>query len=278
MIDGRLVLALDGSTNVCSTALLRVVDDSGSRSEHEVLAARTDANGQGQARVLLRLVDEMLEQIGSAPGNLGSIVVGVGPGTFTGVRIAVATARGLALGLSVPVYGVGTLSALAGCFASSGPGETTAERPAIVPVVDARRQQVFYAVYRPAKGVAVGGLRWMRSSSIGVCDKDALGEVLEAHGLTRVAVVGEERGLIGELPDDAAFVERVVDAGYLVTCGRWLDEEDERGVGSGVGEHGGESIRPGAPELVRPIYVRAPDADLHITKMKDPWADGRDRA
>ena len=103
----KLVLALDGATSVCCAALLAKGRDR-EEGEERVVARRAERSGRGQARILLRQVDEMLDEVGAEPGDVAKIVVGVGPGTFTGVRVAVATARGLALGLGVPVYGSGT--------------------------------------------------------------------------------------------------------------------------------------------------------------------------
>jgi tRNA threonylcarbamoyl adenosine modification protein YeaZ len=84
-------------------------------------------------------VDALLRQGGAHPRDLGALVVGVGPGSFTGVRIGLAAARGLALALDLPGAGVSTLDSLA----AGAPGAT--------PVVDARRREVFTLVDgRPA--------------------------------------------------------------------------------------------------------------------------------
>ena len=108
-----LVLTLDGSTAVCSAALLRLADASGAQPAWETVARRDEADGRAQARVLLRSIDEMLRETGSRASDLRAIVVGVGPGTFTGVRITVATARAAALALDIPVLGVSTLAGVA---------------------------------------------------------------------------------------------------------------------------------------------------------------------
>jgi tRNA threonylcarbamoyl adenosine modification protein YeaZ len=242
-----------------------------------VLARRQEINGQGQARLLLVLVDQMLQEVGAEPADLGTIVVGTGPGTFTGVRIAVATARGLAVGLTIPVLGASSLSALAAGAVARVARERRPILSAVVPVIDARRQQVFFCVYE-ASGLGDGRAeqRWTRRRPIEACDQGSLGRALGEHGRSETLVVGEERSLVGELPGNVEFFEALVQAEYLVAGQEWLVEGVD--ILGPKAENVAESKAViGSPETVKPIYVRAPDADVHITKMKDPWADGRDR-
>jgi tRNA threonylcarbamoyladenosine biosynthesis protein TsaB len=112
-----LTLAFDTATDSATSAL---VDDG------EVLGERTS-----RAVTLLEDVDALLRQGGAHPRDLGALVVGIGPGSFTGVRIGLAAARGLALALDLQGAGVSTLDALA----AGAPGAT--------PVIDARRREVF---------------------------------------------------------------------------------------------------------------------------------------
>src|SRR5690242_15774974 len=112
-----LTLAFDTATDVATSAL---VDDG------EVLGERVS-----RAQTLLEDVDALLRQGGMRPRGIDALAVGVGPGSFTGVRVGLATARGLALALGIPVAGVSTLDALA----AGAPGAT--------PVIDARRREVF---------------------------------------------------------------------------------------------------------------------------------------
>jgi tRNA threonylcarbamoyladenosine biosynthesis protein TsaB len=115
-----LTLAFDTATTVATSAL---VDDG------EVLGER-----MSRAQTLLEDVDALLRQGGAHPRDLDALAVGIGPGSFTGVRIGLAVARGLALALDVRGAGVSTLDALG----AGAPGAT--------PVIDARRKEVFTLV------------------------------------------------------------------------------------------------------------------------------------
>lgn len=112
-----LILAFDTATDVATSALV---------SDGEVLGERTS-----RAVTLLEDVDALLRQAGAHTRELDALAVGIGPGSFTGVRIGLSTARGLAFALGVPVAGVSTLDALA------------AGAPGALPVIDARRREVF---------------------------------------------------------------------------------------------------------------------------------------
>jgi tRNA threonylcarbamoyladenosine biosynthesis protein TsaB len=112
-----LILAFDTATDVATSALVE---------DGEVLGERTS-----RAVTLLEDVDALLRQAGARTGDIQGLAVGTGPGSFTGLRVGLATARGLALALGVPVAGVSTLDALA------------AGAPGALPVIDARRGEVF---------------------------------------------------------------------------------------------------------------------------------------
>ena len=114
------MLAFDTATDVATSAL---VDDG------EVLGERAS-----RAVTLLEDVDALLRQGGAHPRDLDALAIGIGPGSFTGVRIGLAVARGLALALDLSGAGVSTLAALG------------AGAPGAVPVVDARRSEVFVLV------------------------------------------------------------------------------------------------------------------------------------
>ena len=100
----RLVLGFDTSAAHCAAALL-----SGDR----LIASVTEDMTKGQAERLMPLIEEMLAGAGTGWRDLSLIGVGTGPGNFTGIRISVAAARGLALSLGIPAIGIGAAEALA---------------------------------------------------------------------------------------------------------------------------------------------------------------------
>jgi len=112
-----LTLAFDTATSAATAALVR---------DGEVLGERVS-----RAVTVLVEADELLRASGAERAELTGIVVGTGPGSFTGLRLGLATARGLALALELPVAGVSTLDALA------------AGAPGALPVVDGGRREVF---------------------------------------------------------------------------------------------------------------------------------------
>ena len=115
-----LTLAFDTATSVATAALVR---------DGEVLGERIS-----RAVRVLHDADELLRENGARRSELTGIVVGTGPGSFTGLRMGLAAARGLSFALDVPVAGIPTLAALA------------AGAPGAVPVVDAGRREVFTLV------------------------------------------------------------------------------------------------------------------------------------
>ncbi len=118
-----LVLGFDTSAAHCAAALL-----SGDRVIGEVV----EVTAKGQAERLMPLLEALLAKAGATWRDLSALGVGVGPGNFTGIRISVSAARGLALSLGIPAVGVSSLECLA--FGADGPVLTS---------VDARRDQVY---------------------------------------------------------------------------------------------------------------------------------------
>ena len=196
-----LTLAFDTATDVATSAL---VDDD------EVLAERTS-----RAQTLLEDVDALLRQGGAHPRELGRLAVGVGPGSFTGVRIGLAAARGLALSLGLPGAGVSTLAALA------------AGAPGAVPVVDARRHEVFATIRNEHVVVAPADLAFDE------------GVTCVGSGAVRYRALLEERGAVVPPDDDDRHIPR---ARFHAALARDF----------------------GPVELIEPLYLRVPDADRSV--------------
>jgi tRNA threonylcarbamoyladenosine biosynthesis protein TsaB len=192
-----LILAFDTATDVATSALV---------SDGEVLGERTS-----RAVTVLEDIDALLRQAGAHTRELEGLAVGIGPGSFTGVRVGLATARGLALALGIPVAGVSTLDALA------------AGAPGAMPVVDARRGEVF---------VLEGEPRVLPPDQLEV----APGMVCVGNGAVRYRSVLEAAGV--EVPPDG----------------------DERHVPR-ARFHAQLASDFGPAEAVEPMYLRVPDAD-----------------
>ena len=124
------VLALDTATEAAAIALR-----AGDR-----LYARVAREGLRHAQTLVPQIEQLLAQAAIAGAALDLVVVGIGPGSFTGLRIAIATARGLARGASCALVGVPTLDVLARPL-RAWPG-------LVVPVIDAKKDRVYAASYR----------------------------------------------------------------------------------------------------------------------------------
>ncbi len=123
MQSSSLILAFDTSAAHCAAALLR---------GDQILVQSQEEMAKGQAERLMPLLEETLSAADATWADLDALAVGIGPGNFTGIRISVSAARGLALGLDVPAIGVSALEALAAGQA----GPTVAS-------LDARRDHLY---------------------------------------------------------------------------------------------------------------------------------------
>jgi len=185
------LLALDTTMAACSVA---VID-----TDHELPLARNFvAMERGHAEALAPMVRQAMAEAGLGFTDLGRIAVTVGPGTFTGVRIGLAMARGLGLALGIPVTGIDTLTAIA---ANALP----AASPILI-AADARKDETYHAVVDgagqvirpPAVGPLDGAMQAVADGSLVI--GTAADAVIAASGRS-----GLVRSRAGDLPNAAAF-------------------------------------------------------------------------
>ena len=131
-----LILAFETSAKAGSVALL---------DEKKLLGESYQNTGLTHSQTLLAMGEDLLKSCGYAPADVTAVAVAAGPGSFTGVRIGVAAAKGFAWAKELPCYGVSTLEAMAlGVGAWEG---------YVCPVMDARRSQVYNALFEVKQGV-----------------------------------------------------------------------------------------------------------------------------
>ncbi len=130
-----LILAFETSAKAGSVALL----------ENDRLLGESYQNtGLTHSQTLMPMAEELIRSCGYTPQDIEAVAVAAGPGSFTGIRIGVAAAKGFAWGAELPCYGVSTLESMA---LNLGVWQGY-----VLPVMDARRSQVYNALFRAEKG------------------------------------------------------------------------------------------------------------------------------
>jgi len=131
-----LLLAFETSAKAASVALF---------DENTLLGEQYQNTGLTHSQTLMVMAEDLLAECGKEPDHVEAVAVANGPGSFTGVRIGVAAAKGFAWGRNIPLYGVSTLEAMAlGLGAYQG---------FVCPVMDARRSQVYSALFYVNHGI-----------------------------------------------------------------------------------------------------------------------------
>jgi len=203
------------------------------------------------ADALLTVIREMLEEVGRGKGELEAVAVTSGPGSFTGVRIGVATAKGLAWGLDCPLFAVTSLEAMAGALLAEYRDADLA-----VPVLDARRGEVFAGIYRRAGGwvepVAVPAARkpdpWWEELKALVPDPDR--PVYGGDGVE--LLLGKDDTLRPELVGRGEPVLR-----------RWTATHPATAPALAAAVSAGEpGLQPVHPFSLVPEYLRGSDAEV----------------
>jgi tRNA threonylcarbamoyladenosine biosynthesis protein TsaB len=215
-----LVLAIDCALDACSTAVLD--SDAGA-----VVASQSRIMARGHAEALMPLIARVMDEAAIAFTALDRIAVTVGPGSFTGLRVGIAAARGIALAAGKPAIGLTTLAGLAAPHIAAGDDEP------VVAVVDARHEQVYMQVFAP------GGRTLVAPRVV------PLREAARATASRPARIVGSAANLVvrawpkGEPPPAQVDQRGAPDIAWVARLGAAASKSE------------------GPPQ---PLYLRAPDA------------------
>ncbi len=223
-----LILGIETATSACGLALA-----AGSRVQAEI----TFVTPRGQSALLMQAVDALARLSGKPPGTWRAIAVSRGPGSFTGLRIGLATAKALSFSLGIPLYGIGTLSALAARLVPFHRGQACA-------LIDARKGQVFAALFQvdvSGADLVAGPVVLPPGQVPSLAPPDALftGNAEPVHGAALVAAFQREL--------------------------RWAAPDLCRPSAATVARAALPLLAAGAPSQLNhltPDYVRPPDAEI----------------
>jgi tRNA threonylcarbamoyladenosine biosynthesis protein TsaB len=215
-----LILAIDTALDACAAAVLDT--DAG-----KLIAQESQAMKRGHAEALMPLIGRVIAASGTAFAGLGRIAVTTGPGSFTGLRVGLSAARGIALAANIPVVGVTTLTAYAAPIVSQN-----AEHP-VVSAIDARHDHVYLQV------VSGNGSALVRPRVA------PLAEALDTWRFGTPVLVGNAAGMLADRWPSQATPPFKVDMQPApdISWVGWL----------------GAAVSPNTAPA-RPFYLRAPDA------------------
>ena len=239
-IPGVLLLAVDTSTPTVTAGVLSLLrphqidaagDRAGAARMVELLSERTVTGSFAHAEHLMPLIMEAVTEAGCRLAELEAIVVGLGPGPFTGLRVGIATAQALGDALDIPVHGVGSHDATARADLGTDGHPPAGE---FLVVTDARRREVYLSAYTSA------GRRLFGPKPVA---PGAVPETLAEHSLTPGRMIGAGTSLLADLaPHPVAGREAAhLSVGLVLAAARSLV--------TGV-----------VPGPLAPLYLRRPDA------------------
>jgi tRNA threonylcarbamoyladenosine biosynthesis protein TsaB len=232
------ILALSTSTPRGSAVVI---------ADGEILGTGGYVDLQGHAERIFEAIDAALTAAGLDRGALAAVACDQGPGSFTGVRVGVASAKGIALGLGVPLAGVVSLEAMAAAAFSERAANA---EDVVLAAIDAKKDEVFLAAYALVDGV-------VRALAPPRCEPRAAASLAIPGETRRIVIIGEVVASIEPAPPglvrapaldlpDAAWVGRLAAARFA---------------------SGADSD----PALLEPLYVRPPDArPLAAPTREDP--------
>ncbi len=245
-----ILVAIETSTPACSVALTE-----GDSRQGKILGSLL-LGGVTHSRRLLKSVDILMGELKLDWQDLAGVAISLGPGSFTGLRIGLATAKGIAMAAGLPLVGCSTLRCLAQAVASD-------RRHCIWSVVDARKKEVYAGCYRYQDA----GLVEFREK--GVFAPAALAEQI-AQNSESVLFVGD-----GSVLYRSVFTDIVGEQGHFAPA--WFHQPKAEVLGLLAAERlaAGTLLDIGQ---ISPCYIRRSDAELHLAKQKKGRKKGNDSA
>lgn len=224
------VLGIDTATMVCSIGLV---------NEQRSVAEMTLHTRKTHSERLLPMVQQLVADADLTPRDLSGVAVSIGPGSFTGLRIGITTAKSLAFALQIPVVGVPTLDALAAQFSYS--------RHLVCPVIDAQKGNVYTTLYR------VEGVYPQRINEYRVMNMEELLGYLQTRGES-VVLTGETElyaAQLGEMPE--------------IPLLHWAPALQSMPRGAVIAALGLRKLQQGQtedPGVLAPLYIRRSEAEV----------------
>ncbi len=211
------LLAIDTAANLCAACIWD--------TEASLELGRSVLDlGKGHAEHLIGTIDAALANAGLAYRDIGAVGVSIGPGSFTGVRVGVSTARGLALALKIPAIGVTSLEAIAAETQQTFPDSST------MVVIDAGRDHVYAAVYQSFSMLRYGPVMIAFEDAVALASEGGL--ILAGTAADKIAAATASATIVAST---SATADIAVYAGIAALRGPSLDKP-------------------------KPLYLRPPDA------------------
>ncbi|WP_228721395.1 tRNA (adenosine(37)-N6)-threonylcarbamoyltransferase complex dimerization subunit type 1 TsaB [Desulfosediminicola ganghwensis] len=231
------ILAVDTATS-CSTVALTL----GTRANGRVLGSVSLSSNVTHSRRLLGAIDRLLSESGCSKNDISGYAVGLGPGSFTGLRIGMATVKGLAAAADKPLYGVSTLDILAAnCH----------DPRQICAVLDARKKEVYARFYRMKDNTTPEAV-----TEIAAYSPETLAEVINEPTL----MVGDGLAVYRDF-----WLEKLGETISIAPSQLWSPSASSLGLIAGELAEQGQVLEIGS---AIPMYVRASDAELNLQMKK----------
>lgn len=159
-----MILCIETATGICSAALC---------DEQRVISVLDAPPGMSHAAQLTVIIRKLLSEASVTAAGLDAVAVSKGPGSYTGLRIGVSVAKGIAYGAGIPLIGINTLQAMCHGYLGRNPLPDSSDI-LLCPMIDARRMEVYNALFRPDG-------TFFRETSADIIDESSYKEILEKN-------------------------------------------------------------------------------------------------